>query len=195
MRVSSTSGSMFKKVAIESRELKRKRKYKGKTKIKGQVVTQTKGTEGLFKKLPMAMRYGVLKQAVRAGGQVVAKAAKEAARPHSSKQTGTRKKWSQKIKNQRANNPMPLWKTPATKVKVYKNAVLAMTGPRRPWGNIANIFEYGGTINLWGPSEDNPNPQTYRLPPHKFLRFAADTTKGLQRHAFIDQVKKRWRKL
>ena len=79
--------------------------------------------------------------------------------------------------------------------KVYKNAVLAMTGPRRPWGNIANIFEYGGTIKLWGPWEGNPKPQTRRLKPNKFLRYAADTTIAEQRAAFVAQVKKRWRKL
>jgi len=189
--------SIFNEVKLQSKELKHKRTLTGNPgrMMKGNVVTTTPGTEKLFKKFPVELRYKVLKAATRASAGVVRNAARKIARPHDSRRTGTRKYWTDDVKEERANNPMQLWQTPVVKVKVYKNAVLGMVGPRRPWGNIANVFEFGGEVPLWYDEDGDKPRRTERQPPRKFMRYAADTTKGLQRSAFVGKVKSEWTKL
>jgi len=189
----STRG-LFGKVELEGRELRYKRRYKQRVKgsKRGSVVTMTKGTEKLFKQIPVELRLRVLKQATRASGNIVARQAAANARPHQSKRTGTRKLWSRKIKNQRENNPKNLAQSLRTKVIVYRNAVLAITGPERPWGNIGNVFEFGGMIPRW--NKDGNSTRT-RQPPRPFLRAAADVTTHKRKRVFILAVKKRFKNL
>lgn len=188
-----SSRGLFGTIELQDRELRYKRKLNRRKELKkGSVVSMTKGTEKLFRDLPIEMRYKVLKQATRAAGAVVAKQAAANARPHQSRRTGTREKWSKKTRGQRENNPKNLSQSLRTKVIVYRDAVLAMTGPERPWGNIGNVFEFGGMIPRW--NTGNREDRT-RQPPRPFMRAAVDATGFAQKKAFILSVKKRWKKL
>lgn len=183
---------IFGKIEMQDRELRYKRRMSRKSSKRGVSFRITPATEKMFKQLPVEMRLQVLKVATRAGGAVVAKRAASLARPHQSRRTGTAKLQAKKTRDQRANNPKNLSQSIRTKVKVYKNAVLCMVGPERPWGNIGNVFEFGGMIPRWNKgSRDDRTRQR----PRPFMRAAVDGTTHQQKKSFIIAVKKRWKQL
>ena len=71
------------------------------------------------------------------------------------------------------------------KYRAWKRSgfAIVMIGARRPWGNIANILEFGGNINLWGTGH------TYALPPEAPLRRAVDGMRGHVRSAMTAFIK------
>lgn len=187
------SSGIFNRIKMQDRELRYKRRLTRKSAKRGLSFAMTPATRKMFKELPVELRLKVLKAATRAGGTVVAKQAAALARPHQSKRTGTAKLQSSKIRNQRANNPKNLSQSLRTKVKVYRNAVLCMVGPERPWGNIGNVFEYGGMIPRW--NKDGGRTDRTRQRPRPFMRAAVDMTRHQQKRAFVLAVKAKWKKL
>jgi len=186
---------MFGKIRMQDRELRYKRRFdrRKRSSKRGVSFRITPATEKMFTQLPVEMRLKVLKVATRAGGNVVARKAAAYARPHQSRRTGTAKLQAKATRDQRANNPKNLSQSLRTKVKVYKNAVLCMIGPERPWGNIGNVFEYGGMIPRW--NKEGGRTDRTRQRPRPFMRAAVDTTRHQQKRAFILAVKKRWKEL
>ena len=67
----------------------------------------------------------------------------------------------------------------------FGSTILGMVGPRRPEGNLAWIYEHGGTIYLWGKA-------TYQLKGKPFLRPAAKETSAQQDAAIIGTLKNEW---
>ena len=188
-----SSSGMFQKIEMQGKALRYKRRMSAKNSRKGVSFRITPATEKMFRKLPEELRLKVMTQATRAGGTVVARQAAALARPHQSRRTGTAKLQAKATRQQRANNPKNLSQSLRTKIVVYRNAVLCMIGPERPWGNIGNVFEYGGMIPRW--NKEGGRTDRTRQRPRPFMRAAVDMTRHNQKTAFILAVKKRWKKL
>ena len=130
------------------------------------------------------VRAKVLTKAVKAAADIVKRRYQENLQPHRSKVTGTRKKWSKAIREQRAwRGNRDLSTMVGTKIKNYKRpkgVVLGMVGAKRPGAGHAGLLEWGATIHLWNNQEGGA---TAELPPRFPLRRAGEDTKGEQRAA------------
>lgn len=112
----------------------------------------------MFDAVPILERHRVSDRVVRAGGNVIAKRARQLA-PQSAK-TGSTKKWSKKMfidggtgGTARKKGEKPLWKTIKLIVRKGRNAgAISVVGPEWPEGNKAyfNTSPKGRKQVLWG---------------------------------------------
>ena len=67
--------------------------------------------------------------------------------------------------------------------------ILAMIGPRRPWGNHAHLEEFSHGQPLWG---RRGNVSSIGRP---VMRPAMDSTRSAQQAAIIQTLKNEWTKI
>jgi len=127
------------------------------------------------------LRSRELKKALRAGGNVVARRARQLA-PRSAT-TGTREQWSAKTEAARAS-AKPLAETIGVVVRDYGSTFVLLVGPEYPAGALAHLVEYGHAEYLYGVATGR------RVPPHPFMRPAADETEGQVNAAVIGSLQK-----
>ena len=105
--------------------------------------------------------------------------------PGNSMETETYWKKSRKQQDRRAGEPSLVGKI-SIKEQRINNGYLHMTGPERPWGNFAEVLEYGGVINLWG------KDRFYKLRPRPFMEPAGPGTQWAQKQAYLKKMKQEW---
>ena len=125
--------------------------------------------------LPFEMRRKILPKAIRAGGNVVNLAARERIRDpgYPGDKPGL----------------VPLKKTIITKVKVYDMVVVAIVGPHYMGGNHGHLVEFGHRLIRKIKTRDGVEKvEIGFVPPHPFLRPAADETRDEQLAAITGLV-------
>ena len=108
-------------------------------------------------KLPSQIALNVMVKAVREASKVVAKQLRTALEAHDSDRTGTNLLQSWRTFEKREAREYDLRSSIHYKVKRFERGgrtpgprVAGFVGPRRPWGNHANLLEFGGNRQLWG---------------------------------------------
>lgn len=133
-------------------------------------IKETGNVDKTLAKIQVQLRGKTLTKAVRAAGQVVAKeAARLAPEPGYAGDVPGK---------------TPLRKTIKTVVRQYKNGIVSFTGPIRPDGAHGHLVEYGHRLVAWGV------PTNKDVPPHPFLRPAADSTQSEQQRVIIATLRK-----
>lgn len=126
-------------------------------------VSESGDLDGLLARLPIEVRRVSLKKAMRAAASVVVRRAKQpVARPGYPGDKADLK---------------PLRDTIGAVVRDYEEYVVAVVGPQHPAGAHGHLVEYGHEEVLWGVRTGR------RVPPHPFLRPAADGTRAEQQAA------------
>lgn len=132
-------------------------------------------------RLDLMLRSKALKKALRRGGQVVQKRARELC-PRSS-QTHTGDTWSKATQAAR-QGVKPLAETIGVVVREYdRGTFVLLVGPEYPAGALGHLIEYGHAEVLWGKETGR------RVPPYPFLRPAADETQEQVNAAIIDTLR------
>lgn len=151
----------------------------------------------LFNAVPLLERNKVFDATLRAGGNEIAKRARQLA-PRSSK-TGSAKKWSKKMLvdggtggTPRSKAEKPLWKTIALVVRKYGTGGVSVVGPKWPEGNKAyfNTSPSGRKQVLWG-------TRTGRavVPIRNWIVQAFDETKQLQLSAMKKKLRQKMQEI
>jgi len=130
-------------------------------------ITETGDMDQLLAQLEIGLRTSTLRKALRAGGTRVARRARQLC-PRSSA-TGSAEYWSQTTAATRAG-VKSLADTIGVVVREYGHTWVVVVGPQYPAGALGHLVEYGHAEVLWG------QPTGRRVPPHPFLRPAADET-------------------
>jgi len=136
----------------------------------------------LLAMLPVEIREKSVRKANNAAARVVRNRARQLA-PRSS-QTGSTSKKSDSQKARSNARRFNLSKSIFSITKIYGTKVLSMVGPRRPDGNIGHLLEFGHAKVLWGKKTSG----VVRERP--FMRPAADATRGEQKKAVLQTLKK-----
>lgn len=142
-------------------------------------ITETAELDSLLAQHEMLLRGKALTKALRAGGNEVAKRARQLC-PRSL-QTGTWDAWSKKTEAERAG-VKPLADTIGVVVRDYGPRFVMLVGPQYPAGALGHLVEYGHAEVLWG------QPTGRRVPPKPFLRPAADETIGQVHGAIVGSL-------
>lgn len=142
-------------------------------------ITETKQLDELLAKHELLLRGKALQKALRAGGNVVAKRARQLC-PRSI-QTGTRAAWSKSTRAARAG-VKPLAETIGVVVRDYGPRFVMLVGPQYPAGALGHLVEYGHAEVLYGV------PTGRRVPPHPFMRPAVDETIGQVHTAIVSSL-------
>lgn len=131
-------------------------------------ISETGRADQLLAQLPVKLRGGVLKKAVRAAGAIVARSARQLC------PVGVKNKAGRRLRD-----------TITTVTREKGQSVLAVTGPRygQGLGNHSHLVEFGHAKVLWG------NPTSGFVRPHPFLRPAADQTLSAQQSEIINKLK------
>jgi phage gpG-like protein len=157
------------------------------------VSVEMSGLDDAISKISKRMPVTILQKGIRSAAKILQREIKANLNSHRSSRTGSSKKWSSVVREKRAGRTTDLRDSIGYKVKLYRSGnserVAAFVGPRRPFGNHANLVEYGSLVKLWG------SDRTVRIPPRPFMRPAADSTKKQQRDAIIDTVRREWKKM
>ena len=145
-----------------------------------------------LKGLPGAIANSVMRSSVRAGGNVLKRRLMAALKKHDSDNTGTAQYQSWKTYASRERREKDLAKSIVVKVKLYEGGrtggprYAAFIGPERPWGNHANLLEFGGYHPLWG----NREKWGYQAPTGVFRRTTLSALSEMNRAA-LAMAKKR----
>ena len=157
------------------------------------VVHNYKPLQQIMKHLPTALQKKLMRPAIRKGNQVMVKATKQQVSTHRSKTTGSREKWSAKVKAERAG-AWDLYLGITHTVRTYKWTILGITGGRqgpkgdkKGTGNKLGWLEFGVSHWLWG------NPPRYQEPPYGLMRKAGAASENQQRAAVEGHAKRWWR--
>jgi hypothetical protein len=142
------------------------------------IITETKPLDDQLAKISVFLRLNVLKKAARAAGNVVRDAARKRA-PRSAK-TGTRRKWSAKMRAARASVP-PYADEIKVVVRDYGRTVVAVVGAEAG-SNLSHLIEDGHDLVAWGNVTDIVVSGTPVLEP------AADETVSEQVRALSSTV-------
>ena len=189
---------LMKRAAFEANQLRRSKRTPGaKTKVvagsrgaKGVRVgvSDTGITEEVLTQFPILLRRKVLSEAVKAAGRVVRDGARRELSATRSRTTGTRRLWSEKIKQRRAGNK-DLYQSIKIKYKDYERSRVAVcfVGPSWPDGAHGHLIEFGGYHPLWGRS----GFEIYE-PPNPFMRRAGIGTAAKQRSVAVGVVERMW---
>lgn len=137
--------------------------------------------------VPLEMRTGVLPKAMRAAAATVERAARQLA-PDSVK-SGSREKWSKKVKQQRASTKQHKQTIGHSSVRNYQSAMAIYVGPLYPAGNLINAIGHPHKQVLWGRSTGVTLPET------DYLEKAANQTATEQQSAFVNKVKSETEKI
>jgi hypothetical protein len=144
--------------------------------------------DALLATIPFEVRTKVVQAGLRAAAAPVAAKARRLA-PDSVK-SGTRDKWSKKLRDQRSNTPQHRKTIGASSVRTYRDSLMAIyVGPIHPAGNLINVIGHSHKEVLWGRSTGRV------LPPTKYLSDAAEQTKAQQQAAFVNKVRSETEKL
>lgn len=144
-------------------------------------ITETGDMDAILQQLPVMLQRGALDKALRAAGKVVQRRARELC-PRSSK-TGSRQAWSNETAGSRTGTK-PLAETIGVVVRKYDEVSVAVVGPEYPAGALGHLVEYGHKLVVYG------HPTGRRVPPHPFMRPAADETKGEQESVMLSVLQK-----
>ena len=140
-------------------------------------VTQSIDMEQLLKQLPIELRVGALSKAVRAGGKVVIKRAKELV----PRGDPTHKPDKKALKD-----------TIGQVVRSYRNdrKWMAVVGPMYPAGAHGHLVEYGHDVKVNRGERKGRPPLTgsAKVPGKEFLAPAADQTETQQGKAVIQII-------
>lgn len=140
----------------------------------------------ILNQIPVMVQASAYDKGLRPAAKVVQDRARQLA--PSSKESGSRKRWSQKMRASRAG-VKPLKQSIKTKVvRPGKNKVpYAVVGPERPWGNIAHFIsplkKNTREVVLWG----NRTGMMARKD-NDFMKRAFDETKQQAARAFTRGV-------
>lgn len=143
-------------------------------------ISETAELDALLAKHELQLRTKALQKALRAGGNVVAKRARQLC-PRSA-QTNTRLMWSSKLRATRAS-VKPLAETIGVVIRDYGAKQVMLVGPQYPAGALAHLVEYGHEEYLYG------RPTGRRVPPHPFMRPAADETESQVNAAIVASLR------
>ncbi len=143
-------------------------------------------TDQVLDRLPIELREKVLKQAMRAGGRVIATQYRKEIKPHRSRQTGSRDSWSNEVERERASWHRDLYMSTSVVVKIYETTVVAHIGPRLPEGAHGYLVEMGTTIETWG-----TGPKV-TLPPGGQMRRAGRQAHPRAVGAVVKKIKDNW---
>ena len=128
-----------------------------------------------FSKIPIEIRGSSLKAGLRKGGNKVKSRAKQLVPPPG--YPGDKPELE------------ALKDTISVEIRDYDNAMVAVTGPKRPAGHHGHLVEHGHMIV----THDGTNTGQAATP-HPFLEPAAQQTKHEQRSAIVDGIKAAVRK-
>lgn len=132
-------------------------------------------------RLPFELRTGVIPKALRAAAAPVEKKARQLA-PDSEK-SGSRKKWSRKVRQKRAGTKPHKQTIGHSTVRRYRDSDAIFVGPLHPQGNLINVIGHDHNQVLWG------NRTGWVIHPTRYLQDAAQQTQGQQQTAFVDRVR------
>lgn len=133
-------------------------------------IRATEETNALLLRLPIAVREKYLKQGLRKAGAVVRNEARKRC-PKGGPRTGDKE------------GKKHLADTIRSEQRDYGEKLVQVIGPEYPAGAHGHLVEFGHEEVLFGRATGR------RVPPHPFMRPAADTTKDQQLDALNDAVR------
>ena len=144
-------------------------------------VSLNKRAMQLLEKVPLEIQGRVGAKALTAGVREIRRALKPDL-PNSRK-TGTRKKWSKKMRQKAAS-----WRRMANNIKVYNLFRKGLVSAKL-WVPGLAWFEYGFTNKLWG------SGKTMEMPGFGFMRRAIDSSKRSVQTKIVKTLTKELRKI
>lgn len=133
-------------------------------------------------RLPLELRNKVLTPALSSAAMPVVETAKQLA--PDSKKTGSRDKWSKKVRDARSGTKSHKATIGKSSVRKYGDTLQAIyVGPLHPAGNLINVIGHPHRQVLWGRVTGKT------LPPTQYLHTAAASTTAAQQAAFVAKVK------
>lgn len=132
-----------------------------------------------LERVEQGLRTRALRKSLRRGGRVFAARAAQLA-PRSI-ETGSRESWSVSTEAER-QSVKPLAETIGVVVREYGHVMVLLVGPEYPAGALGHLVEYGHAEYLWGQATGR------RVPPHPFMRPAADETESLVHSTIVSTL-------
>jgi hypothetical protein len=126
-------------------------------------------------------------------GKIVTRALKSAVVPAIRKmrqlapdsvKSGTRQKWSKKMRDRRASTKQHKRTIGASTVRKYGEVTAVYAGPLHPAGNLINVIGHSHKQVLWGRHTGTI------IPPNEYVLTAGQQTAGQQQSAFVAAVAK-----
>jgi hypothetical protein len=142
---------------------------------------QFREADAQLARLPLELRTNVLPKGLRAAAAPVEKKARQLA-PDSEK-SGSRRKWSRKVRQKRASTKPHKQTIGHSTVRRYKTSDAIYVGPVHPQGNLINVIGHNHNQVQWG------NRTGWIVQPTTYLQEAAQQTKAQQQTAFVDKVR------
>lgn len=138
--------------------------------------------DAILARLPKELHRKVLPRALQSAIRPAARAMRKQA-PDSVK-TGTREKWSEKMRRRRANTKQHKRTIGVSSVRRYQSVVAVYAGPLHPAGNLINVIGHDHKQMLWGRDGGNI------VKANEYVLTAGKQAAGESAGAFIAAVKK-----
>ncbi len=143
--------------------------------------------EAFLTQIPLEMRTNVIPKALKAAAKPVVKRAEQLA--PDSVRSGSRLKWSAKIRSKRASAAQLKDTIISSRVKVNGSTLRIFVWPMRGPGNLINVLGHPHKQMAWG------RQTGIILPPVQFLVQASEQTYSEQQSEFVSKVKSETEKI